>query len=83
MSWNCSIRVVDDNDRGRSGVKVTLMGSLLGGYLTEYTNGDGWAEFEISGSDQYEIIWENIYVDSRDVSGSVAIRNGATLSFNI
>jgi len=82
MSWNCSIRVVNSNDRGRSGVKVTLMGSLLGGYLTEYTDSDGWAEFEISSSDQYEVIWENIYIEGQEVSGSVSIRDGETLSFN-
>lgn len=82
MSWNWSIRVVNDNDRGCSGVKVTLMGSLLDGYLTEYTSGDGWAEFEISRSDQYEVIWKNIYIDGQEVSGSAAIRDGDTLFFN-
>jgi hypothetical protein len=82
MSWSCSIRAINDDDNGRSGVKVTLMGSLLGGYLSEYTDSDGWVEFEIDGSDQYEVIWENIYIDGEEVSGSITINDGETLSFN-
>jgi len=58
------------------------MGSLLGGYLSEYTDSDGWVEFEIDGSDQYEVIWENIYIDGEEVSGSITINDGETLSFN-
>lgn len=84
MSWSCSVRVVDDDDEGVSGAKVTLMGSLLGGYLTEYTDDDGWAEFEIDAmSDDSDWILDNIYINGEEVSGSVAVSDGETMSFNI
>lgn len=83
MSWSCSVRVVDDDGDGREGVKVTLMGSgLLGGHLTEYTDSDGWAEFEMD-SDRDEWIVENIYVDGDEVCGSMSIDDGDTMSFTI
>lgn len=83
MPWSCSIRMVDGDGDGVSGAKVTLMGTLFGGYMTEYTGSDGWAEFEIEPKDGGSWILDNIYINGDEVSGSTSISDGETLSFTI
>lgn len=84
MSWSCSVRVIDEDGDEVSGARVSLVeGGLIGGHLIEYTDSNGWAEFEIDSTDRSDFIFESINVDGDEVSGSLAIDDGETLSFTI
>ena len=83
MGWNCSIRVLDENGRPASGATVTLhFHGLMGGFLKEYTDSDGWAEFNLPDSANDVQSISTVYVGSREVASSIGITNGETLSFH-
>jgi len=79
-----SIRVVDDDGDGVEGAKVSYQCGRLSGVGTEYTDSDGWAEFEIIGETLGPgvIPIRTIWVNSEEVSDEVIYpKDGDTFSF--
>lgn len=79
-----SIRVVDENGDGVSGVKVSYQCGHMSGVGSEYTDDDGWAAFpiitETLGSGVIPI--HKIWVDGEEVSDEVMYpSDGDTWSF--
>lgn len=84
MSWSTRIRVVDDDGDGIEGASVSMhFFGLVGGYLAEYTDEDGWAFFEIESTHSSEMIIETIYVNGNEVDSDLTIRDGESLSYSI
>ncbi|MGZ4965099.1 MAG: hypothetical protein ACXWC8_21300 [Limisphaerales bacterium] len=82
MAWAASIRVVDEHGDAVSGAKVTVIFSLMTGHDTEYTNDDGWAEFEYESIDSEKSLWvDDIYINGERVAGDFYIENGDTESY--
>ena len=54
----------------------------MGGFLKEYTDSDGWAEFDLPDSANDVQSISTVYVGSREVASSIGITNGETLSFH-
>jgi len=46
-SGNFSIRVVDEDGDGVEGVEVSCQYGIVAGVDSEYTDSDGWAQFDI------------------------------------
>lgn len=83
MNWTFSVRVTDERGRPRRGARVTLMGDLFSGSMTEYTDRDGWAGFSIPSRTQSTWIVQEIYIDSNKVCGSRTLTTGDSLSFSV
>jgi hypothetical protein len=83
MAWSVLIRVVDGNGDPVSGIRLTLNFSLMSGIGTEYTGGDGWAEFEYESIDRTSMWVNDVYVDGERVAGDFYLENGETLSFTL
>jgi uncharacterized protein YraI len=79
-----SIRVVDEDGNGVSGAKVSYQCGSMSGVGTEYTNSDGWAEFDIihatlmGGTIPIQKIWVNSHEVSDD---TIYPEDGDTFSF--
>lgn len=83
MSWRCSVRIVDDEGNPKSGVDVTLFFfGLLAGHLSEYTDDDGWAEFELDTDFSPQNI-ERLAVNGEFVAEPGNVSDGETMSFTI
>ena len=78
MSMNFSVRVVDSDGEPRSGVEVYADFGILSGGLSEYTDNDGWAEFETGG----DYVSVKIYVDGES-QGDHGLEDGDTFSFTV
>ena len=92
MPWECAIRLLNEDDEPLIDYKVTIFFSgLIGSYLTERTDGDGWANFENPYLDNKEPIIDYVYVQIQTfptiktkilVEGGT-ISSGETMSFTI
>ena len=76
MSMDISVRVVDDEGNGQSGLRVTLDFGMMYGQSTEFTDDDGWANFEIGGD--YDTC--TIFIDG-DNYGDHSVEDGESFSF--
>lgn len=83
MGWSASIRVVDESGDPVSGATVTLNFSVMSGIGTEYTDSDGWAEFDYESIDKSEMWVNDVYVNGDRVGGDFYLENGETLSFSL
>jgi len=90
MGWHASIRVVDEDGEPRPGVKVTIsfsdpgiLGTLIGTIDSEYTDSDGWAEFEYDSITQSEMSVDTIWVDGEEVDSGGVLENGETRSYTV
>lgn len=72
-----SVRVVYDDGDGASGIKVFVSFGLLGGHSEEYTDSDGWAEFDNYGNES-----GSIYIDGSEI-GEYDLSDGSSYSFTI
>lgn len=84
MSGTWSVRVVDEDGEGVSGVEVAYKCGHLSGVGSEYTDDNGWAEFELiegvlgGGTIAVHKIW----IDGEEVSGDLFYpEDGDTFSF--
>lgn len=83
-SGTWSVRVVDEDGNGVSGVKVSYQCGAMSGVGTEYTDYDGWAEFEIVNQvlGGGPIAVHRIWVDGEEVSDDHFYpEDGDTFSF--
>ncbi len=73
MGWEASIRVVDEDGQPRRGAKVTISFSgIIGTIGSEYTDEDGWANFEYESIDDSQMFVDKIWVNGEEVdSGGV------------
>ena len=81
-----SIRVVDENGYGVSSARVAYQCGKMSGVGTEYTDSDGWAEFNIihgvlgGGA----IFVERIWINGKEVSDNGFYpEDGNTFSFTL
>lgn len=79
-----SVRIVDEDGDGVEGVEVAYQCGAISGVGTEYTNADGWAEFEIVekvlGGGAIAVL--RIWVDGQEVSADqFTPEDGDTFSF--
>lgn len=81
MSWSNSIRVVDEDGDPVEGCKVYISFGIWNGHDTQYTDEDGWAEFEYDNIDKDEMIAEMIAIGSDVVDEDTVIENGETRSY--
>jgi hypothetical protein len=82
MAWHAAVRIVDSGGEGKSGVRVTLDFSLMTGATTEYTDGDGWANFSIppaNSTDEFYV--DDVFVEGNSVDSDFYIRNGDRKSY--
>jgi hypothetical protein len=83
MSLSFSIRVIDDDGYGVSGVGVGIDFGFVGlgfAFETEYTGDDGWAEFDL-GIDDDSIYAKTIFVGGDEVDSGVTLGDGSTHSY--
>jgi hypothetical protein len=71
-----SIRIVDEDGEPRSGVKVTIHWAWT--WSAEYTDDDGWAEFDVDGSPATGTVYAG-----GDELGEIAAEDGETFSFTL
>lgn len=83
MGWSASIRVVDEDGDPCSGRKVTIDFGYWTGIDSEYTDNDGWAEFEYESIDKDSLSVKNIWIDSEEVDSDSSLDNGETRSYSI
>ena len=84
MSGTWAVRVVDEDGQGVSGVNVSYQCGHLSGVGSEYTDDDGWAEFELVEAflGGGPIAVHKIWVDGVEVSGDLFYpEDGDTFSF--
>ncbi|MFA6806801.1 MAG: hypothetical protein WCR29_05215 [Bacteroidales bacterium] len=74
---NFSIRVVYDDGTPAQNINVFVSYSGLGGHDEEYTDSDGWTEFDNYGND-----YGAIYVDG-DKIGEYDLSDDSSYSFTI
>jgi hypothetical protein len=84
MSWSCAIKIVDDDGDAVEGARVLIIGwGFTGGTISEYTDDDGWAEFELDPWNKDSFHAASISVDGDEVCGEISIDDGETLSFTV
>ncbi len=84
MGWNASIRVMSDDGDPKSSVEVKIFFSgLIGTVTTEYTDSDGWANFDIPEVDDYTMHVDKIYIDGSNVDESISLDTGDTRSYTV
>lgn len=72
-----SIRVVDEDGRPRSGVTIMVAYGSFGGVGTEYTDDDGWTQWELL--DHYSF---KVYIEDNE-GVDCTFEDGDTCSFTI
>jgi hypothetical protein len=73
------IRVVDQRGRPFEGIRVSVDFGIWYGQSNEYTDSNGWAEFDnLDG----KLVSGQIFVDSK-LQGEYSTYNGETYSFTI
>ena len=81
-----SIRVVDDDGDGVRGAKVSYQCGRMSGVGNEYTDDDGWAEFDIIGETLGPgvIPIRKIWINGEEVSDeTIYPDDGDTFSFTL
>ncbi len=83
MSWENSVRVVDEHGRPMRGVEVYIslnQAPIFNFHESQWTDDDGWVTFEwIVEEDTLEM--EYLYIDGDLVDGGFDIDNGDTRSY--
>lgn len=74
---NYSIRVIYDNGHAAANIKVFVSYGTFGGHDKDYTDSDGWVEFENYDNDTASFIIEGVEYEDYDVS------DGSSYSFTI
>ena len=87
MSWSCSIRFVMESGAplGNHTVAIFFSG-LMGGYVKDATDEDGWVQFEEENRDgpqSVEAIYFTFLLASITVDEDITIDDGDTLSYTI
>ncbi|HXO72480.1 MAG TPA: hypothetical protein VN838_26265 [Bradyrhizobium sp.] len=91
MSWQCSIRLVNEEGDPISGIKVHINFSFWTGFDSVRTDDDGWAHFEYESIDKPELYAETIWAALKvfpsivdlTLAEGVSIENGETMSFTV
>lgn len=82
MSWSASVRVVDEDGNGISGVEIMIFFRLLEGHDSGYTDDDGWAEFSYDAiDDDKQMLCTKLYIDGDPVAEDFWVEDGDTFSF--
>lgn len=90
MGWEASIRVVDEDGEPRRGAKVTIsfsgpgiLESIIGTIDSEYTDSDGWAQFEYENIDESQMFVDKIWVDGEEVDSGGVLESSDTRSYTV
>lgn len=84
MGWNTAIRVISENGSPKKGARVSIIFfGFLGGYSKEYTDSDGWANFDIPSANEYRMIINSIYVNGEEVDSDLGIDRGEKKSYTV
>jgi hypothetical protein len=84
MGWNASIRVMTTDDQPKHGARVSLhFSGIIGTHTSEYTDSDGWANFDIPEVDKYRMSIDTIYVDGEEVDSDLGLDTGDTMSYTV
>lgn len=83
MGWSASIRVVDDDGDPVRGATVGIDFGLWTGVGSEYTDDNGWAEFEYEPIDKEYLIAKKIWVNGEEVDSDETLYSGDTRSYSI
>ncbi len=83
-SGSFSIRIVNDDGDGISGVEVSVhYASVLAGYHKSDTDSDGWAQFDIESAPPWGSLIETVYANDEKVGGDINPDDGDTFSFTL
>lgn len=78
MSTSFSVRVVNSNGNPMRSIRVYADFGILSGGITEYTDDNGWAEFNASGN----YVSVELFVDGNSY-GDYGVSDGETFSFTL
>ena len=84
MGWHASIRVMLTDGEPKRGAKVTISFSgIIGTIGSEYTDSDGWANFEYPNIDESSMAVDKIWVDRDEVDSGGALDSGDSRSYTV